>query len=362
MAAPSVLDRASANNGADTSWTHTITLPGSISAGERLIVVFSLDGYRNPITPVIDTAYSGTKWEQVGSGAYSTTVYGFVYTKVAEGSGNDALRLVTVPADGSSHISFRIDAAGSVEVATSNGSSTNSAPPSLTHTGGNIDTLWIVARCGDGTVQATAAPSGYSNLTTRNGYSSSYGASTATAELTTTADGSETPGTFTSNTEQWVCFTIAVFADSTSSTRATQELVEVVSDDTPTAAVTQQVVEVVSDDTATAAVTQLVVEVVSSTAEGWDRQGTASVSAALTLTSQGTKGGKGPSSISHAATLSATGLRGGAATLSAATSITVTHRAGRRAAPTINVDSGIAAAGEGGEQTGTPAMQLILVC
>lgn len=95
-----------------------------------------------------------------------------------------------------------------VDVASANGSSTNSNPPSLTPVGGSQEYLWIAARSGDSTTVATAAPSGYSSLLTRAGGGTS-GASTNSAIKLATAS-TEDPGTFTSGDEQWVTWTISV--------------------------------------------------------------------------------------------------------------------------------------------------------
>ena len=223
-------------------------MPASIAAGERLVVVISVD--QADCVVWVDEAVSGKLWEKLGQDSNGVSVTGAAFTKVAEGS--DVLTLLTTTPQQSSHVSLRISAANRTGVAVANGSSTNSDPPLLTLAEGSPSpaVLWIATRSGDAAVVATAAPAGYANLQTQTGGAS--GASTNTAEKTATAD-SENPGTFTSNTEQWVSFTIGVWNGNAGKGRVTQLLAEAVSKGTPFAQVTQLVVEVVSGGTGTAA-------------------------------------------------------------------------------------------------------------
>lgn len=242
MTTPTVNGRASAASPTTDSHQHTITLPASISAGERLLVVFACDG--GP-THLLDEVYSGTRWERVAYLANSTTVSGSVWSKVAEGG--DALRILTPAAEQSSHVSFRISAANSVAATGATGSGINSDPPLHTITGASPapDPLWIAARCGNSTTVATAAPAGFANLQTQAA-GGTGGASTNTAELSATADESENPGAFTSGSEFVVTFTIAVYADEEGRARASQAVAEVVSSEDARLRLTQLVAEVVS--------------------------------------------------------------------------------------------------------------------
>lgn len=240
MAAPAVLGRSGNVNGSDNR-SHTITLPGSIAAGERLFVVFSSD--QDPASIKVDEAASGTGWEQLDYQSNGVQVAAAAFTKVAEGS--DALTLLTQTAQQSSHVSLRIEAANRVAVASSQGSSTNSDPPNLALNDGSPtpEVLWVATRSGDAAVVASAAPSGYANLQTQTGGAS--GASTNTAEKTATLI-SENPGTFTSTTEQWICYTVAFYNGNAGKARLTQEVAEMVSISNPTGRVSQLVVEMVS--------------------------------------------------------------------------------------------------------------------
>ncbi|HMU15803.1 MAG TPA: hypothetical protein PKC95_00030 [Thauera aminoaromatica] len=246
MAAPTVQARTTGNTSADAH-TYTVTLPGSIAAGERLLAFVSLDKVDQL---VIDEDYSGKKWELAKFGSHSTYLSYAVLTKVAEGS--DQLRLRMWSHQRGSHVSFRIDAANCVvvsSVATAN--STNSDPPNLSLGLGSptAEVLWIASRHGNGTTVATGAPAGYGNLQTQAG-DSANGASTNTAEKTATAD-SEDPGTFTSASEQWAALTVAVFNHNEGRARVTQQVAEVVSNTDPALRLSQLVVEVVSAGTAT---------------------------------------------------------------------------------------------------------------
>lgn len=202
MAFPVVQARASGASGTSNVTSHSITLPSGVVAGDLLIVVFSSDG-----SPTVSTTSNG--WvvlsQLVQSGLQTT---GAVLSKRATGS--DALTVTTSFLEQSSHISLRISDGAVRTVASANGDSTNSDPPSC-NPAITDDYLWIATRGGDvstGFINATAAPSNYSNLTTKDA-SGVLGAATATAERSLNAS-SENPGTFTSGDEQWVCFTIAV--------------------------------------------------------------------------------------------------------------------------------------------------------
>jgi hypothetical protein len=206
--------------------------------------VFSCDGTPYSIRP--DESVSGNNWVRYSYAGTTAggTVAAAILAKIAEGS--DALTVLTENAEQSSHISFRISSADSLQLATAEGSSTNSDPPLLTLSGvgsPSPDVLWIVTRHGDTTVVATVAPSGYSNLQTQASAGAS-GASTNTAELLLASSDSQNPGTFTSNNEQWICYTIGIW-DGTQAARATQAVVEAASAQS-VAWVTQVVVEVLT--------------------------------------------------------------------------------------------------------------------
>lgn len=192
-------DRTSASN----TTSHAVTIPSG-DVGDLLVVALAVDGAP---TISINTGASGAGWSRAGQASNSTTVTGDVFWKVAEGS--DALTLTTSASEQSSHVVYRIKEFGAgVETSNANGSSTNSNPPSLTPSWGSAETLWLVARMGDSTVQPTVAPTDFGGLVSIAA-AGTGGASAAMAWRKyegSTLD----PGTFTSTSEQWVSFTIAI--------------------------------------------------------------------------------------------------------------------------------------------------------
>jgi hypothetical protein len=200
---PTIAARSSARTTASDTTSHAITLPSGIAAGDRLLVVFSVDG--NP-TVSVNTGVSGSNWQKLGQDSNTTVVTGAIFWKIAEGG--DALTLTTSVAEQSSHMALRLTNAAAITGSSANGSSTNSNPPSHTPSGGSNDYLWLATRSGDSTTVATVAPANFSNLQTLAGVGTSS-ASTNTAERLFTGSVLD-PGTFTSATEQWVSWTIAV--------------------------------------------------------------------------------------------------------------------------------------------------------
>lgn len=214
MAFPAVAGSATGVSGTSDSTSHSISAlssVGTISAGDLLLVIFSCDentGDAADITVSINAGVSGNNWNiggQVGNGNFN--VNGSWFWKIAEGS--DVLTLTTNTGQQSSHAAYRITGGYSV-TGTSAGSTggSNSNPPSHTPPDGTQDYLWIATRSGDNTVVATVAPSSFSNLLTQAA-SGASGASTNTAERQLNASSLD-PGTFTSATEQWVSWTLAI--------------------------------------------------------------------------------------------------------------------------------------------------------
>lgn len=175
-----------------------ITLPSGIVAGELLVCLFAVDG-----SPTC-TASAG--WDKLGQASYSTTVTGAVFWKVATGS--DALTVTTSASEIATAIVYRLSAGWGLVGASANGSSVNADPPPLTPAGGAGDYLWLAGHCSDSTVVASAAPSGYGSLTTRVAASTGGASISAATKAATTA--SENPGAFTTASEQWVAWTLAV--------------------------------------------------------------------------------------------------------------------------------------------------------
>ena len=198
MGFPVVQTRSSGIQGSN-SQTHAITLPAGIAVGDLLLLIFSSDG-----TPICSTTSSG--WNKLGQASYTTTSpTAAIFYKFATGS--DACTIDTTASEQSTHVCLRISGAGTPNIGTaSTGDGTNSDPPSVTGSA-SLDHLWVATRSGDGATVATVAPTYYGDLQTKAGGTS--GASTNSAERSLNAQ-TENPGIFTSATEQWVCYTVAV--------------------------------------------------------------------------------------------------------------------------------------------------------
>jgi hypothetical protein len=207
--APVVESRASARTTGNAT-SHPITLPSGVTAGDLILAFFSVDG-----NPTVSTTSTG--WNKLGQRSNSNVVTGAVFWKIATGS--NSLTLTTSASEESSHVTLRVSGVkfpAAIASASSDGSSTNSDPAQgTTSATDSRGRLWVVSRAGDSNVVATVAPSGYDNLQTQAA-NTTAGASTNTAEKTTSGTAaSEDPGTFTSASEQWVCWTVGV--DSTGS-------------------------------------------------------------------------------------------------------------------------------------------------
>lgn len=210
MAFPTV--RATSQGSQNSNATsHTITLPTHVQ-GDLLVVFFSCDGNPTSITPSTDD--SKGRWQQpYASFSSQGNVSLAVFYKIAD-SNNETLTLTTGASEQSTHISYAIIGGrifSNAGLTTLIGSSTNSDPPASHAVRITADHLVFVCRAGDATVQATAAPTNYTNLDTQTA-SGSTGASIAVArrELNITSGSTEDPGTFTSATEQWVCGTLII--------------------------------------------------------------------------------------------------------------------------------------------------------
>ena len=202
MAFPSVAGTQGSQNANDAA-SSTATMPAGITVGEGLLVFVAIDGAP---TITIDTAVSGTNWQELAATGNGTIVQGRLFYKVAEAT--NALKLNFSVNEKASFLVYRLASGGTPTVAPNNGTSVDSNPPSHTPPGGAQDYLWLAARLGDAAVVATAAPSGYSNLLSETGGSASS-ASVSVAERQLNA-ASENPGAFTSANEQWICLTVAV--------------------------------------------------------------------------------------------------------------------------------------------------------
>lgn len=193
---PTIESWSSGASTAVNASSHAITMPSGITAGDLLLIVFSTDG-------TADVAITAGDWVEL-SQAQANGVSSGIFYKFATGSDTAT---VATGSEQTSHIVYRISGASAPYIAQTTGDSTNTDPPNL-DTGTSRNYLWIATATHDSTVVASGAPANYSNLHTQAA-AGTDGASTSTAERSTTAS-SENPGTFTSNTEQWISSTIAI--------------------------------------------------------------------------------------------------------------------------------------------------------
>jgi hypothetical protein len=186
--------------------SHSITMPAGVQVGDLLLVLISLDTAAGT-----STLNQPAGWERFPVDYNGDLITGAVYWQIATTT-SPVLTLTSGTSEESTHIVYRISGAGIPVAFSADGSGTNSNPPRL-NTSGARDYLSIVTRSGDtsaGTnTAATAAPAGYSGLITQFA-STTNGANSNTAHRFITASSTHDPATFTSATEQWVSYTIAI--------------------------------------------------------------------------------------------------------------------------------------------------------
>lgn len=184
-----------------SSNAHVIAMPASATTARGVLVVFSFDS-------ALTASVSGTGWTEIAEQAAATM--GSVLAYKRPGVTLSTLTIGLSAAEEGTYVVLAFDDAHATENVTAtaaSGAASNADCPAHTPPGGSRDYLWVVAHCVEATDTATAAPAGYSNLTTAVGGAS--GASTATAERTVTA-ASEDPGPWTAPFDDYVTWTIAV--------------------------------------------------------------------------------------------------------------------------------------------------------
>ncbi len=178
--------------------TRTVPVP-ECAYGNLLLAVISYDG----VGPATTTA--GYGWTMLNERSNALIVSSVLFWKYADG--DNTLIVNTAATEESSHLVYCIENGGVPTASGADGSSTNSNPP-IHRTGANRSTLWIATRSGDAQVVATAVPPGYMNLITLA--ANTTGGASINAAHQYLSSSTTDPGTFTSATEQWVSFTIAV--------------------------------------------------------------------------------------------------------------------------------------------------------
>lgn len=249
MTFPVVSARTTTVDGSAT-FTRAINLGGPV-AGDLLIVI---SGTRSGGGMFV----SESDWHEI-----SNTVEGalrkIVLAKIA--TGTDALTIVTGGSVRLASVCYRITGHGSyIGFSATSATSGNGNPPSAGITGGAQDTLFIASNLTPNSI-SSAAPSGYSSLTT----ASAGTVFLACAELTANATADD-PGTFTNTSQDWIATTSAIpELTITTAARQSQEVVEAISlVSTNAARATQIATEVVSRvSNNVGRATQVVVEIIS---------------------------------------------------------------------------------------------------
>jgi hypothetical protein len=196
--------------------THNVTMPGTVAAGDLLLVFFSSDDNATVTTP------SG--WTAVPNGSATSGsggVTGSIFAKVATGSeGGSSVNFATSNSQSVSWQIYRIlaanwygDLTNGVAAAHGSGASTTTPdPPALDPPNWDTESaLWIAYVAGSSYTSVTSSPTNYGTATHNNSGTTTGDASTSTATRSLSAS-SEDPGTFTmSGTAQAsVPFTVAI--------------------------------------------------------------------------------------------------------------------------------------------------------
>jgi hypothetical protein len=213
VAFPAVVNTA-VTNGSTAAVNATVNLPGSIVAGNTLVVVVRKSGE-------VGISFPGD-WTpgEVSAGDASDDAFGWGYKK-ADGTEGGTITINGNSSTKYAAVAYQIGNAADPTVtppesaALAFSASTTPNPPATTPTGGAKDYLWIVAGTWEG--EQTSPPTfpanyGSSQLSATSG----TGGAVATncqvhGAIRTNNAASEDPGTFTiSSSDDWACWTIAV--------------------------------------------------------------------------------------------------------------------------------------------------------
>ena len=196
---PVVVNRSQGTTASGTS--HAFTMPTGYQPGDLLLVNVALDG-SSAMTPV------QAGWTQLGRHTSGTAVTWQSWYKIA--TGDDALTITTTTEESG----YVVHAIRNATVSTAlgfdslTGTTSNPNPPARTPTGGAQNFLYLTVRAGDAQVAATAAPTGYVNMTGQAG-GTTTGATIHVAEKLSAA-ASDDPGAWTAAAEDWVAITISI--------------------------------------------------------------------------------------------------------------------------------------------------------
>lgn len=201
-ATPVILGSATCNQGSDTT-SHPITMPGSIAAGDYLLICFVKDG-----GAAADTLAGWTTLASIASG--SSENHTMVYARVA--TGGDTATVTTAGAETSAAVALRIKPALASYAATfSQAASTSPDCPNLAPGIGLANFLWLAVFGTSADASVTAGPSGYAAVATDAGGAGAAGSRVAVYSKAA-ASSSENPGTATSGgtTRTWGLATVGV--------------------------------------------------------------------------------------------------------------------------------------------------------
>jgi len=211
MAFPAQVAAPTQTQFASTVTSMPVTMPASVTSGNRLIATVSV---RNSGTwSTIPTGWTQLA-QQLGGGSASQLT---IFEKIANGTegGTTPTWVASVATTAIWQVQQISGAHASTasEVTTSSGDATSADPPALTPSWGTDDTLWI-AVAGHAAVSAaafTAAPTNYSGFQNNGASSGGSATSVATAYRQLNAS-SENPGTFTAGGSNrfWAAATIGV--------------------------------------------------------------------------------------------------------------------------------------------------------
>lgn len=208
--------RSSSSGSGGNFAAHTITLPASISAGDAIVVMASVDGFPASITlPGYTAIYNGA-----GAGDWFRATL-FIAAKVADGSEAGTTVDLTLPiAEAAEWIVYAIqDFTGvlsDIEISLPVEGSNVAAyiPTDVTASWGIDDNLFLaMASVDDGLATITAFPTDYTSnqITVPGALGTASGCQTLSAGTKTAAAASSTVDAFTAAVaDDWLGFTIAV--------------------------------------------------------------------------------------------------------------------------------------------------------
>lgn len=190
MAFASVVGAPTRNNSNTSGTAHSITLPATVNADEKLLVLVDISGN------------SALGWDNTTAGDWGTALYdtpggtlvrSAAYQKTADGTeGGKVLSITTGAASRAIWHIYRLSGAGTIEAVASGvdsaGNVSNPNPPNLTSSGGAEDNLWIVHIGNNSTFVSSSADANYAtniaDTTPTSGVSihSAYRTNTAASE------------------------------------------------------------------------------------------------------------------------------------------------------------------------------------